>query len=288
MRQPIQLDPFNTVGAGQRATLNISPGYRYHNLCLNFSSLQALGTATVMDAATISSAIKTVELLIGNKVQRTYTAAELIMLRQYTGDTYRNNFLHIPFSEKDRNTVFGEESLAWGTGNLKDPAFQCRVTLNAATTTYNNSPTLVAFAERDNVVDAQGNPLPIGAIVKTYETVLNPTGSGWFGWSPDISRGDKIRRVHINDSTHCQAVQVYANGNLEYDATRAYNIERLTQYGFTPQSNWFHVAHDIDKGVLSNMDTVRAGRLLNSLVYKFNFDASGSYTAFVEVIGPPD
>lgn len=284
MRQPIQLDPFQAVGAGQRAFLNVSPGYRYHELCLQFSSLDAAGTTTVMDSATIQSKLSKIELKIANKVQRVYTPAELIMLRQYTGDTYRNGFLHIPFSEKDRNTVFGEESLAWGTGGLKDPAFQCYVTVAAGV----NSPVLTAFAERDNVVGADGAPLPIGAIVKTYETVLTPTGSGFYPWSPDISRGDKIRRVHVIDNGHCQAVQVYANGTLEYDATRAYNIERLTQYGFVPQTNWFHVGHDIDKGVLSNMDTVRAGHLLNSLVYKFNFDASGSYTAFVEVIGNPD
>jgi hypothetical protein len=288
MRQPIQLDPFQAVGAGQRAFLNVSPGYRYHNLCLNFSSNQALGTATVMDSATIQSAITKIELLIANKVQRVYTAEELIMQRQYLGETYRANFLHIPFSEKERRTMFGEESLAWGTGGLKDPAFQCRVTLAAATSTYNNSPSLIGFAERDNIVGEDGLPLPIGSIVKTYETVLTPTGSGWYPWSPDISRGDKIRRVHLKDSGHCTAVQVYANGTLEYDATAAYNTERLTQYGFTPQSNWFHVGHDVDHQVLSNMDTVRAGHLLNSLVYKFNFNASGSYTAFVEVIGPPD
>lgn len=288
-RQPVLLDPFQGVGSGLRAVLNIPPGYRYHDLCLDYQSQQAGGTTTVMDAATLESEISKFELLIGNKPQRTATVEEIIMLRQFTGDTYRDNFLHVPFSEKDRNTIFGEEALAWGTGNLGNPAVQCRVTL--ASGIY--SPSLTAFAERDNIVDSSGNPISIGAIVKWYELSFNVAASGSFTWTPDISRGDKIRRVHIKDNGHITQVDVYANNNNEYSASSSYNVERLTQAGFTPQSNWFHVAFDIDKGVLSNFDTVRPGpngqpRLLQNASFKFNFNASGNYNVFLETIGPPD
>jgi hypothetical protein len=283
MRQPILLDPFVGVGAGQRATLAIAPGFRMHGLALRYVSTLAAGTAQTVDSTVMTNELSLIELKIGNKVQRKYTGETLIMLNKFAGSTINNNFLQIPFSEKDRNTINGEEALAWGTANLKDPAVELQVTI--ASGKYPT--TLQAYVEQDDL------NLPIGGIVKIYETEIPVSGTGWSTWKPDISRGDKIRRVHIKDSGNITEVEVLANQRKEYQATAAYNTERLKQADYVPQTNWFHIAHDINHGVLDNMDVVRPGpdgsmRLLNSLMYRLNFAATGNFTAVVETIGPPD
>lgn len=287
-RQPILLDPFQGVGAGQRATLNIAPGYRYHELCLNLATTLVAGTAITSTSTQFANDVALTELVIANKVQRRYTGEQLVMLTQFIGETFRANFLHIPFSEKDRATIFGEEALAWGTMGLSNPAFQLKCTM--ASGIYIS--TFQVFAERD-VLNT-----PIGSIVKTYETTIQVSAAGVVTWNPDYSRGDKIRRVHIKDNGTITAAQVYANNVLEYDVTAASNIERLKRAGFVPQTTYgyFHIVHDIDKQVLSNMDTARPVNpakpndlfLLNSLAYRLTFSSSGNYTALVEVIGPPD
>lgn len=284
MRMPLQLNPFVGLASGQRGTLEIAPGYRLHGLTLAYSATNAGGTARTIDGTAFTSDFTRLEIQLGNKNQRTYTGEQLVMLQKFADDDHRNGFIQIPFSELDRNTINGEEALAWGTTGLPDPGVV--VKLQLASGLYN--PVVTPYVEQDDV------QLPIGAIVKTYETEIQVSAAGWTTWKPDISRGDKIRRVHIKDSGHILEAEVLANNRREFGPlTAAANTERLKRFNFVPQSNWFHLVHDIEKGVLSNMDTVRPNAqgqpvFLSSLHYRFNWDAPGNYTAFVETIGRPD
>lgn len=284
MRMPLQLNPFVGLGSGQRGVLEIAPGQRLHGLTLAYSATLSGGTARTIDATAFTSDFEQVELMLGNRAVRTYTGEQLVMLQKFAGDDLRNGFIQIPFSELDRNTINGEETLAWGTQGMPDPGVVVRLKL--ASGLY--SPVVTPFIEKDDV------QLPIGAIVKVYETQLAVAGSGWTTWKPDYSNGDKIRRVHIKDSGYLDEIEVVANDRKEFGPlTAAANIERNKRFKYVPQTNWTHIVHDIEKGVLSNMDTVRpnasgAAAFLASLHYRLNFSQAGNYTILVETIGRPN
>lgn len=268
MRDFIVLPNFNAVAAGQTATVNLpaTNNWTYHRLVLTYTE-----SGTLVTQANMEAAITNIRLLIDGKVQRVFSAAELIKLNAFYGDSYANGYLTIYFSEPWRRTPQAEDMLAWPMGDVR--TFTVEVDIAAGRTAP--ALTLKGLIER-NATDEMGKPrVRLGAIkkVKRHTVPVNIVGVNNYSTLP---KGDAYAALHCH-SANIAKVVVTTDGQERFNANSADITEVLAQEGLTRQANVFTVAFD---------STKRLGDVLptsNLSDFRIDFDMS-SATAFVMLV----
>ena len=114
MRYFKPLPSFAAVAAGQTATLDVPARGTYYSLMLTYTT-DTVGGAT---QANMETEITEIRLKINGKIQRRFSAEELFDHSTYKGQTITAGKLQIYFAEPWRQTVQGEEALAWPMGDV--------------------------------------------------------------------------------------------------------------------------------------------------------------------------
>lgn len=275
MRDFIVLPNFNAVAAGQTATVNLpaTNNWMYHRLVLTYTEGGTLVTQANMEAA-----ITNIRLLIDGKVQRVFSAAELIKLNAFYGDSYANGYLTIYFSEPWRRTPQAEDMLAWPMGDVR--TFTVEVDIAAGRTAP--ALTLKGLIER-NATDELGKPRTrLGAIkkIKRHTVPVNIVGINNYSTLP---KGDAYAALHCFSSNIARVV-VTTDGLERFNANSADITEVLAQEGLTRQANVFTVAFDQTK----RLGDVLLTNNLSDFRIDFDMAAASAFVMLVETIGYRD
>lgn len=277
MRDIVSLKDFSSVGANQRATLDIAPGPVFHGLFFEFKRGGALATQAQMEAD-----ISLIRLKLNGKVQREFTPAQLFKILAAYNQPIVTGYLYVPFSEPWARTPLGEDGLAWGTGEGVE-TFQISVDIAAGVP----SPELKAFAEVSYEKRA------IGFIKKWRSNQVPITKTGINSYSPEIQPLDSYAAIHCF-SASISNVEVETDRNERFEGSKTFLDALYRQKGITPQAGVTHIMFNQTgrpEDALPMVVVDGKGNILGPVRQaNINFDmsAAASFTAISETIGRPD
>jgi hypothetical protein len=270
-RQKIELPSFNSVAAGQTATVTIPTGSRYHAIFLKYK-----GNA---NQATIEADLTQIRVKINGKVQRVATLEELNKINALNGYAFQAGLVPVFFSEPWRRNVVGEDTLAWGTDGVR--TFQIEVDIDSGAT----APTLEAFAIVDEVKAALTN------IVKWRRQSIqnNQTGKLTVNTLPRI-KGDIYQRMHCFEQAggDISGIEVNLDRKETYTQTDQENSAVLAMQGMTPQTDVFHVIFDETQRLEDGLPLSNGDDEVQDFSVEWDMAAANSFTLLTEVRGKPD
>lgn len=272
MRDLVKMPNFNGVAAGQTATVNLPAQDTYHRLFLTYTE-----SGTLVTEANMKAAITEVRLLINGKIQRRFSANELITLNALRGDGYSNGYLTIYFSEPWRRTPQAEDMLAWGMADVATFAVEVDIAAGRTAPAL-SAKALIGRGERDD----QGRLRGLGGIMKWRKHPIGINVSGLNNVST-LPKGDAYSSLHCF-SGNINSVVVTTGGLERFNATSADITEILSQEGMARQANVFSVIFDNTKRLADVLPT--AG--LADFRVDFDMAAAASFTMLTEVYGRAD
>lgn len=264
------LPSFNGVAAGSTATLNLPIIGVYHALRLYFT----LGgvAATIAEMAALITGIR---VKINGKVQRTYSAAELMALNAFRGIAPVNGHLPIFFAEPWRRTAQGEDVLAWGMVGVS--TFQVEVDIAAGAT----SPALLAVAEKSS------ENRSLGAIVKVRKFAFSAAGAGAFNIQT-LPKTDNYFAMHMGTAA-ISDVEIKVNQVEQVAASRSMVHQMVTEKGWVPQTGYTHLAFD-HTGRVGDILMVKDSKGTQAADFRVDLTMTGAanFTLITEVVGGAD
>ena len=273
-RRIIELDNFNSVGAGQKATLDMPVGPRaVHSVRV----LYGTGTAGGPTRANMEAEIDRVRVRVDGRTQREFSAAELFAINAYHGVAVQDGELPIFFSEPWRRTIAGEDALAWRLGDIN--TFQLEIDINSGAT----APTLAARQVFDDIPAEASAMLPI---VKWRRFNIPVTATGRRDES-GLPKSDAYYGIHAF-SGNIDNVLVKTDQKEWWDLSEAQMQALLTDYGFVPQTNMYHIDFAHTARVSDVLPMAVGGRQVQDFQIDFTMGAASSFDIVTETIGPRD
>lgn len=258
-KKRIELRAVSNVAASKVALIDVPVGDRYHQI--TFQHGYSGGTNTIAAAA---ANITLVEVLVNNRVQRSYTGQELRDANLLHGTNYDAVSGEVPntapgvsftifFAEPWRKDARDQDFLAWVTRGFK--SFQIRITLGAAST-----PTLVAYAVTDDFVPSG----PVGYV--TIDRQQAAAGGTAFDVN-NIDRKGLLQQISVYPDSGAtrtpSRVTLRKNGDVKHELTMEANKKLLLDNTMTPAasgrtSNVYDVVCDHDDILNSGIDLTDA------------------------------
>jgi len=267
----IPLNGFNSVAAGQTATLTLPTRGTYHGLLLKY------GTATVGGAtqANMIAEITEVRLVVNDKVQRRFSATELFDLNVHRNITFATGFLPIYFAEPWRRTAQGEDALAWGMADVN--TFQVEIDIAAGAT----SPTFTGKALWTS------DQRPMGQIVKWRKHTIPVSATGIVNVTT-LNKNDSYYGLHAH-SANILDIKVTIDSTDHWTGDVTENDKLQSDMGLTPVAGWFHVDFDFTSRASDSLSMVNpAGGMVDEFQVDFNMSAATSFTLITETLGLRD
>ena len=274
MRLPLQLPDFSSVGAGQRATLDIPLGLGIHDISLNLKD-----EGTDMTVAQMKARVTEIVLKSNGKPIREWTPTTLDVVNSSYGSQYAaaDGWLRDYFSEPWTRTMEGEERGALGTGGLQSLTLEVKFNGDAV------DPTVVAYANFEETNRAF-NQFPFRHIrMLTGQAVVN--GRTQIS-NPLKEVGLFYRRLHFL-SAAITSVDIRVNKVTKWDnLPRALVSELMSKSGFALQANTYTVAFDMSSRQLTDQLPTfvknDAGQLAN--IADFRIEYTGNAAGSVDVL----
>lgn len=263
---------FQAVAPGQIATADLPVGdVAYHHLRIGYGT----GTAGGPTRANMEAEIERIRLLLNGVVQREFTAAELFALNAYHGVAVQDGVLPIFLSEPWRRSVQGEDSLAWGTADVR--TFQVEVEIAAGAT----NPTLKGL----NLFERVRRNLQ--AIVKWNRFTVPITAVGVTNWLPP--REDAYYAIHAF-SANITDVEVTVDGEKVIKATDGELDALQTDLGNVPQTGLLAIDFAPTNRVSDALPMItgqgRNARRVAQFQLDFNMGAATTFPVVTETLGP--
>jgi len=278
-RRTVPIANIAGVAAGQKATIDIPLGRRYHTILLSYSEGGVPAVQATMDAA-----ITGIKVILNSRTVREYTAAELRVLNAVNGApfAFQAGVLPIFFAEPWRRTQQGEDLLAWPVyPELGINSFQIEVAIAAGRV----GPALTAKAVIDQVDPKQ---VPFGPIISTRRRVVTPGAAGTFtllDMPKDLGnyRALQCFETAVNDIS---GVKATVDQLIAYDRTDAENTALLNIGGYVPQASMFHVIFDEDRRWADGLPMQKAdGKLVAEFTLEFDMAVANPFTIIAEILG---
>jgi hypothetical protein len=161
-RMLISTNSFNSVGANQRATLDLPVGkWKYHQIRLVYGTSTGGGP----NRTNIEAELTRIAIAVNGKEQVVYTAAQLLRLHEFRGLVFHTGQVPLFLAQPWMATPPGQDALGWGTADVQ--TLQVTVDIGGAT-----APTLKALV----VVEEKQEPMT--AIAKIRRVTLPVTATG--------------------------------------------------------------------------------------------------------------
>lgn len=270
-RQKIELPSFNSVAAGQTATVSVPTGPRYHVIFLKYKSNA--------NQATIEADLNRLRVKIDGKSQRVATLEQLNKINALNGYSFKPGLIPIFFSEPWRRNVVAEDALAWGTSDVS--SFQIEVDIKKGVV----APTLEAFAVIDEVKAQLQN------IIKwrSQNISINQTGKNTVSTLPRI-RGDIYQRMHCFEQAggDIAGIEVNLDRKEVYTQTDQENDAVLAMRKMTPQDDVFHVIFDETQRIEDGLPLKTDKGEIQDFSVEWTMAVANSFTLLTEVRGAPD
>ncbi len=261
---------FNAVAAGQTATLDLPTSQKYFMLQINYN--RGSTPATVPQ---LQSDLEEIRLKINGKVQRVFSATELIAINGDNGISAQVGLLQIFFAEPWRRAAQGEDALAWGTSDVD--TFQVEVDIASGAT----SPVLSA-----NVLIDPDNT-PMGPIVKWRRQNIPVTATGKHAVTT-LSKNDSYYRIHAF-STNISEIDVIVDQERVMEATKAGLAAYYAAQGVSVDASETLIAFDPNQRVSDALSMRRAnGERVSEFRIDFNMTSATPFNIISELLGARD
>ena len=273
-RNVVELDAFNSIGAGQKATLDLPVGpLMHHQIRLNY----ATGTVGGANQANMEAEIKKVRLNLDGVTQREFSAAQLFKINGYRGIPFRAGSLPIFLSHPWQRTPQGEDGLAWRMGDIG--TFQIEIEIDGgATNPQLEGRTVFDAIPREN--SAMGN------IVKWKSLNVDNSAIGVRNFT-QFAKQDPYYAIHCF-SPNIDNVRIETDRIVRWDLTEAQMQDYLTDQGFAPQTDMYHIDFGATARVLDVLDMQIGGREVGTFKTDFTMAAATGFETITETIGPRD
>lgn len=272
-RRNIKIPSFNSVGAGQTATVDLPIGPRYHNLKIFYK-----GNA---NQATIETDIEMINIKVNGKVIRGIKPAELFATLAENGKAFKAGIIPIYFSEPWRRNVVSEDTLAWATG-IGVSSFQIELVLAAGAV----APTLHGYAQTDNVIGA------LKDIIKYRRQTIPISTAGVYTLSTLSKLPTEIyHRIHCFENADGDILDVVAkqDGYEVFNNDIAANDANLDDQGIVSQASLFSVMFDAtqryDDALVMYHKNGGSIVPIQSWELEFNMGNPDPFTMLIEVRG---
>ncbi len=269
IKSPLSQPSFNAVGAGQTATIDLAPDGTYHMLLVHYTE----GAVDAIDA-TMRAAITAIRLKVNGKVQRTFSAAELLDINALKGQVFTAGYLQIFFAEPWRRAAQGEDALAWGMGDVD--TFQMEIDIAAGR--VNPALSLTAVKTRDAA--------PMGPIVK-WRRFSVPVGAIGITTLTTLPRFDNYYAIHAFSSV-IDDVEVKSDQDEVFKATLAEVALLEATYGRSQQTGLFSLDFDYTNRAFDVIEMQKNGVRINDFRVDFNMSAATAFTVVTETLGLRD
>ena len=267
----VTMPSFNAVAAGQTATLRLPTNYTYRTLAINYKA--GAGPADANEA-TIKTDLEAMRLKVDGKVQRRFTATELLEILQFRGIAHADGEVPIFFAEPWARTPAGEDVFAWGTQDVA--TFELEVDIAAGAV----NPTLSASAWVSLI------NRPLGAIVKWRKFTIPVTATGDVNVTT-LPKRDAYKALHAF-SGDVTAFEIRTDQRERIDADVGPWNNHLVRLGWAPQANVLHIPFDASGRFEDVLPMMRNGRPVNDFRVDFTMGAANSFDLITEVLGPAD
>jgi len=273
MKAPRSLPSFNSVAAGQTATLDLPVTGTYDTLILTY------GTSTVGGPTQVNMEAELTEfrLKVNDKVQRRFTAEELFDINYHKGQGLPNDGeVTIHLAEPWRRSAQGEDVLGWGMGDVN--SFQLEVDIASGAT----SPVLSGKCVRQKATR------PMGPIVKWRKHSVPVTSTGIINVTT-LGKKDPYVAMHAKSAV-IDDVEIKVGEAEEWKGTDAESQRLQASYGRVPVTGWFHVPFDVSNRV---NDTLKIGQdpangQPLSFQIDFNMNTATPFVLLTETLGLRD
>lgn len=265
---------FNGVSAGGTATIDLPVSGTYLDLDLIYGTSKAGGPTL----ATMKSDIKEIRVKLNGKVQRRYSAEELLMLNATYGMPAEDGVLSIYFAEPWRKTVEGIMALAWGMGGVS--SFQLEVDIDDGAL----APTLSIESSKREFT------LPIKGIKKVMKHNLPISAVGLAVWT-GAPKNDAYCAMHCQ-SEDIDTMKIKRDSKIDHNVTRAALARVMLKNGLVPQGGWtqniFDVTRQVGDFLPMTIGGANGGQQVTNFLTEFDMSEVGGFTILTETIGHPD
>lgn len=261
-----KMPPFEGVGAGQRATLRLPVGLRFHKLLIPYSSLTP---AQIDEIRVIAN---------GKTIQRYTGGAVLDSINQFDGRAAAAGILTLDFERYGLRTRAGSELTVIDTTKPKDPN-QVQITTLTVEIDINSGALTPALGETKAVQSgaaANSNPLLKHVRVFGYD----PAGSGDYEIS-DLPKMGAINRIlFLSPTAVINSIKLDRDGYTVFERDQAENEVIQADGVRVPQATYYAVDFS-EEGNGQDWLEVRGAQ---DVRFRLNMAAAGHVDAIVEYI----
>ena len=232
-------------------------------------------SGTPATIAELKSDLKQIRIKVDGKVQRVFSATELITINSGVGIVAKAGRLQIFFAEPWRRTMQGEDALAWGTADIS--TFQVEIDIDGAAV----SPALSA----DVNVTRQNTPM--GPIVKWRRQNVPVTATGITN-TTTLDKTNAYYKIHAF-STDIDNIAVLIDQERIVESSVAGLNDYYEANGLIPDANDTLIAFDPTMRIgdsLAMRD--EAGKPVSEFRIEWDMAAANSFNIISEILGARD
>lgn len=254
------------IGPGQTASVSLPLGLTYERLYIR---MNVDATPRDVPAAAWGTYIDEIRLMVDGESKIQITAADLVKLNQFYGQSMASGVLPLFLSRPWMRTVGGEDQTGYGTaGGMA--AFTLEMDLKSGITI--NSLTVSA-------VQSPGRPFGPHLRVQRYIHNQGVTGEAEIA---DIVRGNYAMLALHAATADITTVEVHADNRKVHESDKPL---RAAHYGVikrTPQAGFTHIDFCTENRLAEAMPMA-----LQDFRLKLNFTSTGNHSIYAESVQGP-
>lgn len=251
-------------------TMEIPANARYHAIVF-----EILVNGVAATAAEIRAALTNIQFMVNGTLLRQFSATDAQQVLLLNGESLRDGYLPVYFSEPWRADVMDEEVTSW------DLAGQRTFTIQIAATAPASGLTLKGYRIYDYKRNVVGDR-PFYEIIKWVKQTFNAaTGENDYD---QIPKTNPIQRIHcFAASAAITRARVRSDSVEIFDQTFAQNATTLAAYGLVQQTNSFPIVFDYTQQIRDFLPVVDSnGSPLRDLNVKLNMASAQNVTFLIE------
>ncbi len=237
------------------------------------------------------------ELLIDGEVFSEYHTEDLIMINQHYGHTLEDGWLPMLFAQNNRSTVKERESTSLLASAYRKPAIRFYIGEEMGANPGDDpvvSPNLEQMVVSEGITQAGRNAIAatpqvgVSRIMKFYrDTVdIKTTGETYNRYRYE-GGGERIRAFHFKGS-NITKIRVLLNEQEKwFIPSRAYLNNRLTNKGAIPQTDYWHISHEVLSGSVNGMLNPKFNGVEDVIDFQIYTDSTDDVSLLVEQYNKP-
>lgn len=258
------------VSSSGTVTIEVPANARYHAIILQFFQNGALATA-----AQIATALTNCRFEVNGNLMRQFSGTQGQQILLVNGETLKDGYLPVYFSEPWRADVMDEEVTSWDLKGQR--TFNVYLDLTTPATAFSVGGVKI-YDYKDNTIDGK----PFVRAVKWIRQAFN-ANSGEADFD-QIPKSRPIQRIHaFAASAALQRIRVRSDSVEIFDQTFAQNAQAMAAYGMVQQTDSLPMIFDYNQQLRDALPVIgRDGLPLRDLNIKLTMGTAQTVTFITE------